>query len=88
MHSYYQYDRASINKMDGNASAENNSSIKSLEQAMAMAIHFASTFHLAMDIIFPKPPKEPPDGIIAALVMIPITWICILPHLFIACVCI
>ena len=38
-----------------------------------------------MDLIFPKPPKEPPDGIITALIIIPITWICILPHLFIAC---
>ena len=74
--------------MDGNASAEDNSSSDSLAQSMAMTIHFASTFHSAMDIIFPKTPKEPPDGIITSLVMIPITWICILPHLFIACVCI
>ena len=52
---------------------------------MAMTIHFASKFHSAMDLIFPKPPKEPPDGIITSLIMILITWICILSHLFIAC---
>ena len=86
MHSYYQPDPASINQMGGNASAEDNSSSESLAQAMAMTIHFASTFHSAMDIIFPKPPKEPPDGIITALIMILITWKYILPHLFIACV--
>ena len=86
MHSYYQSDPASINKMDGNASAEDNSSSESLAHAMTMTIHFESTFHSAMDLIFTKPPKEPPDGIITALIMIPITWICILPHLFIACV--
>ena len=85
MHSYYQYDPASINQMDGNTSAEDNSSSESLAQAMAMTIYFASTFHSTVDIIFPKPPKEPPDGIITALIMIPITWICILPHFFIAC---
>ena len=88
MYSYYQSEPASINQMDGNASAEDNSSNKSLAQAMAMTIHFVSTFHSAMDIIFTKPPKELPDGIITALVMIPINWICILPHLLIACVCI
>ena len=85
MHSYYQSNPASINQMDGNASAEDNSSKESLAQAMEMTIHFESTFHLAMDIIFPKPPKETSDGIITALIMIPITWICILTHLFIAC---
>ena len=85
MHLYYQSDPASINQMDGNASAEDKSSIESLAQAMAMTIHFASTFHSAIDIIFPKPPKDPPYGIITALMMIPITWICLLPHLFIAC---
>ena len=53
-----------------------------------MTIHFASSFHLAMDIIFPKPPKEPPDGIITALIMIPITCICILTHFFVVCGCI
>ena len=52
---------------------------------MAMTIHFASTFHSAMDLILPKPPKEPPDGIITTLIMIQIIWICILPHMFIAC---
>ena len=74
--------------MDGNASAEDNSSRDSLAHSMAMTIHFASTFHSDMDIIFPNPPKDPPDGIITALIMTPITWICILTHLFIACVCI
>ena len=85
MHSYYQSDPASINQMDGNASAEDNSSRDSLAQAMAITIYFASTFHLTMDLIFHKLPKEPSDGIITALIMIPITCICILPHLFIAC---
>ena len=80
MHSYYQSDPASINQMDGNASAKDNSFSESLAQAMATTIHFASTVHSAMDLIFTKPPKEPPDGIITALLMIPITWICILPH--------
>ena len=86
MHYHYQSDPARINQMDGNASAEDNTSSESLAHAMATTIHFGSTFHSAMDIIFPNPPKEPPDGIIIALIMIPITWICILPHLFIACV--
>ena len=85
MHSYYQSDPASINKMGGNASSEDNSSSDSLAQAMAIIIYFASMFHSTMDLIFPKTPKEPPDGIITALIMILITWICILPHLFIAC---
>ena len=75
VHSYYQSDPASINQMDGNASAEDNSSSKSLAQAMAITIYFASTFHLTMNLIFPKPPKDPPDGIITALIMIPVTWI-------------
>ena len=57
MHSYYQYGPASINQMDGNASAEDNSSRESLAQAMAITIYFAWTFHSTMDIIFPKPPK-------------------------------
>ena len=74
--------------MDGNVSAEDNSSSKSLAQAMAMNIYFASTFHSTMDIIFTNTPKEPPDGIITSLSTIPITCICILPHLFIACGCI
>ena len=84
MNSYYHSDPASINQMDGNASAEDKSSNESLAHAMAMTTHFESTFHSAIYIIFPKPPKEPPDGVITALIMIPITWICILPHLFIA----
>ena len=75
MQSYYQSDLASINQMDGNSSAEDKSSSESLAHAMAMTIHFASTFHSAMDVIFPKPPKETPDGIITALIMIPINWI-------------
>ena len=50
-----------------------------------MTINLVSTFRSAMDLIFPKPPKEPPDGIITLLIMITITWICILPHFFIAC---
>ena len=83
MHLYYQSNPASINQMDGNASAEDNSSSESLAQAIAMTIHFASTFHLAMDLIFPKPPKDPPDGIITALIMIPITSLvyCMWSHL-------
>ena len=72
--------------MDGNASAEDNSSSESLAQAMAITIYFASTFHSAMDIIFTKTPKEPPDSIITALSMVPITWTLKLPLLFIACV--
>ena len=75
MHSYYQSDPASINQMDGNVSDEYNPSSESLAHAMAMTIHFASTFHSAIDIIFPKPPKEPPYGIITVLIMNPITWI-------------
>ena len=69
MHPYYQCNPASINQIDGNASAEDNSSSDSLTQAMAMTINFTSTFHLDMDLIFPKPPKEPPDGIITALLI-------------------
>ena len=88
MHSYYQSDPTSINQMDGNTSAEDNYSSESLAQAMAMTIYFASTFHSTMDIIFTNTPKEPPDGIITSLSTIPITCICILPHLFIACGCI
>ena len=84
MYSYFQIEPARINQMDGNASAEDNSYREILAHAMAITIYFASIFHSAVDIIFPKPPKEPPDGIITALIMIPITWICILPHFFIA----
>ena len=40
MHSYYQYNPASINQMYGNASSEDNSSSESLAQAMAMTIQF------------------------------------------------
>ena len=57
MHLYYQSEPAIINQMDDNASAEDNPSSKSLAQSMAMTIHFASTFHSAMNLIFPKPPK-------------------------------
>ena len=73
MHYHYQSDPARINQMDGNASAEDNTSSESLAHAMEMNTHFASTFHSDMDIIFPKPPKEAPDGIITALIIIPIT---------------
>ena len=86
MHSHYQINRASINQMDGSATAENNSSIESLQQAVHLAIYFASIFHSAMDFIFPKPPKEPPKGLVTAIAMIPITWICISSQLAIACV--
>ena len=86
MHSYYQIDPASINQMDGNPSAEDNSSIESSEHAMALTLYFASTFHFEMNIIFPRPPKEPLDGIITALIMIPIMWICTVPHITMTCI--
>ena len=53
MHSYYQIDPASINKTSGIASPENNTSSEILDHAMASTLYFASTFHSAMDIIFP-----------------------------------
>ena len=40
-------------------------------------IYFASSFHSTMDTISPKPPSEPPNGLITALTMVPISWICI-----------
>ena len=75
MHSYYQIDTASINNMSGISSAENNASRERLEYAMALTLYFASTFNSAMDIISPKPQREPPGGLITSLIIIPITWI-------------
>ena len=86
MHSYYQIDAASINKTGVSASTENNASRESLENSMTLTLYFASTFYSAMDIIFPKPPIKPPDGLITAFIMIPITWICTLSQLIIACI--
>ena len=86
MHSYYQIDPASINNTRGIASDENNESSESLEHAMALTLYFVSTFHSAMDNIFHKPPSKPPDSLIKALIMIPITWICISSQSIIACV--
>ena len=83
--SYYKIDPASINKTSGSASAENNAYSDILEHAMALTLYFASIFHSAMDLIFPKPPSEPSDGLITAFIMIPITWICISSQLIIAC---
>ena len=75
MHSYYQINYASINKTSGSASAENNAPRESLEHDMALTLYFASTFHSAIDTIFPKPPSKPSDGLITALIMIPINWV-------------
>ena len=86
IHSYYQIDPASINNTRGIASDENNESSESLEHAMALTLYFVSTFHSAMDNIFHKPPSKPPDSLIKALIMIPITWICISSQSIIACV--
>ena len=86
IHSYYQIDQANTNKMDSNLSAEDIPSIETSEYAMAMYLYFASTFHLATDIIFLRPLKEPPDGFTMALIMISITWICITPHLVCTCI--
>ena len=70
MHSHYQMDRANLNKCEGNAHAENNASSDSLEHAMAMTYYFASTFHAAIDIVFTKPPDEPPKGPVTAFLML------------------
>ena len=64
--SYYQIDPPSINKTNVGTSAEDESSSESLEHAMAMTLYFASIYHSALDIIFQRCPKRPPDGIIAA----------------------
>ena len=73
MQSYYQIDPASINKTSGSATDENNASRKSLEHAMELTLYSAYTFHSTMDTILPKPPSEPPEVLITALIMIPIT---------------
>ena len=86
MHSHYQMDRANLNKCDGKSSAENDASSESLEHAMAMTFHFASTFHSAMDIFFIELPKEPDKGPILAILMLFITWGCISIATVIACV--
>ena len=85
MHSYYQIDPESINKTSGVASAENNASIEILEHDMELSLYFESTFHSAMDIIFPKPQIKCPEGLITEFIMIPTTWILISSQLIIAC---
>ena len=70
MFSYYHINPGSINKTDGSASSEDGSSIESLKYAMAMMLYFASTYQSAMDIIYQRHSKQPPDGIITAVIMI------------------
>ena len=53
---------------------------------MALTLYFASTFNSAIYNISPKPPSELPDGLITALIMIPITLVCISSQSIIACV--
>ena len=53
---------------------------------MALTLYFATTIHSATDIIFCRPPSEPRDGLITALIMIPITWIFISSQFIISCV--
>ena len=55
---------------------------------MALNLYFSSTFQSVMDNIFPKPPRETTDGLIIALIVIPITWIYISSQTVIACDCI
>ena len=86
MNSYYKIDPSRINKTSGSALSENNVSGDSLDNAMALTLYFASTFHSVMYNISPKPPSEPHDGLIKELIMIPITWICISSQSIIACV--
>ena len=86
MHEYPQIDPASINKTRGNASAESNVSIEILDHAMALTLYFVSTFHSVMDTILPKPPNKPPDGLITAVITIPMNWIWISYQSIIACV--
>ena len=86
MQSYYQIYPAIINNTSGSASAENIASKESLEYDMELTLYFASTFHSAMDIIFPKLPSKPPDGFITAFIMIPITCIFISSQFIISCV--
>ena len=59
--SFYQMDRANMNKCSSNPSKDNDSSTESLEETMALTYYFASTFELAIDIIFRKLPRKPPD---------------------------
>ena len=75
MHSYYQIYPPSIKKTSVSASAENITSNKSLEHAMALTLYFASTFNSAMDTMFPKPTSELPDDLITALIIVTMTWI-------------
>ena len=53
---------------------------------MSLTLYFAYTFNSSMDIIFYKPPSKPPDSLITALIMIPITWMCISYQSIISCV--
>ena len=86
IHSYYQIDPTSINKTSVSDSAENIKSSKSLEHATAMTLYFTSTFHSAMDIIYPKTQSKPSEGLITAFIMIPTTWIFISSQSNIACI--
>ena len=61
MFSFYQMDRANMNKCSSNPSKDNDSSTESLEETMALTYYFASTFESAIDIIFCKRPRKPPD---------------------------
>ena len=62
MFSYYQLDRQNINKTRCDRTAEDGTSIDPLEDTMALTLYFASTYLTAIDIIFPKRPRKPPDG--------------------------
>ena len=85
MFSYYHINPGSINKTDGSASSEDGSSIESLKYAMAMMLYFASTYQSAMDIIYQRHSKQPPDGIIMAVFMIFVVCGCISLQTIIAC---
>ena len=78
MFSFYQMDRANINKCSGNPSKENESSTESLEETMAWTYYFASTFESVIDIIFRERPRKPPDDrFITATAMLLLPVACI-----------
>ena len=74
MFSHYQMDRANINKCEhGGSTADENTSREAYKQTMAITHNYASTFFAAIKIIEIKRPKKPPDGYLAAALVLLMT---------------
>ena len=71
MFSFYQMDRANINRCEhGGQTRDDNTVSDAADETMALTEYFASTFFCACKIILGKRPRKPPDGYLAALLVL------------------